>query len=47
MRCWFLAEYEVLLVNNDAMFVKRKDNLYLRLPNEMSDSDGICNKDAV
>jgi len=47
MRYWFLAEYAVLLVNNDAMFVKRNDNLYLSLPNEMSDSDGICNKDAV
>ena len=47
MRCWFLAEYAVLLVNNHAMFVKRNDNLYLSLPNEMSDSDGIRNKDAL
>jgi len=29
------------------MVVKRNDNLYLSLPNEMSDSDGICIKDAV
>ena len=29
------------------MLVKRDDNLYLSLPNEMSDSDRICNKDAV
>ena len=29
------------------MFLKREDNLYLILPNEMSVSDGICNKDAV
>ena len=29
------------------MFVKRNDNLYLSLPNKMSDSDGNCNKDAV
>ena len=29
------------------MFVKRNNNIYLSLPNEMSDSDGICNKDAV
>ena len=27
--------------------LNEKDNLYLSLPNEMSDSDGICNKDAV
>ena len=45
MRCRFLVEYAVLLVNNDAMFVKRNDNLYLSLPNKMSDFDGICNKD--
>ena len=29
------------------MFVKRDDNLYLILFNEMSDSEGIRNKDAV
>ena len=37
----------MLYVNNDAMFVKRNGNLYLCLPNEMSVSDGICNKDAL
>ena len=37
----------MLLVTTAAMFVKRTDNLYLSLPNEMSDSDVICNKDAV
>ena len=29
------------------MFFKPNDNLYLNLPSEMSDSDGICNKNAV
>ena len=29
------------------LFVKRNDNLYISLSNEMSDSDGMCNKDAV
>jgi len=29
------------------MFVKRNDNLYLSLPDEMSDSDGLSNEDAV
>ena len=38
MRCWSIMM--LCLLN-------KKDNLYLSLPNEMMDSNGISNKDAV
>jgi len=38
MRCWSIM---MLCLLNE------KDNLYLSLPNEITDSDGISNKDAL